>query len=144
VTESVVRAPLSSVDGASAWKELFRKEDWWAIWIGVGIIAVAAVVFSNGGSIKWLAVAPQKWSHLSDVFSQLAQHGLRYGALLALWAAVFGLGLAFLGIGLTTRLRDFVSVGAKPFYAFTIGVVVNIALGFVLSTQVFNEFWNRL
>jgi hypothetical protein len=35
-------------------------------------------------------------------------------------------------------------VGARPFYAFTIGVIVNIVLGFVLSTQVFNEFWNRL
>jgi hypothetical protein len=35
-------------------------------------------------------------------------------------------------------------VGARPFYAFSIGVVVNVLLGFVLSTQVFNEFWNRL
>jgi uncharacterized membrane protein YadS len=49
-----------------------------------------------------------------------------------------------LSIGLTTKVREFASVGARPFYAFTIGVVVNVALGFVLSTQVFNEFWNRL
>jgi hypothetical protein len=41
-------------------------------------------------------------------------------------------------------VREFVSVGARPFYAFTIGVVVNVALGFVLSTQVFNGFWDRL
>jgi uncharacterized integral membrane protein (TIGR00698 family) len=51
---------------------------------------------------------------------------------------------AFLSIGLTTRVREFVSVGARPFYAFTIGVAVNVALGFVLSTQVFSDFWNRL
>ncbi|MDP9015078.1 MAG: putative sulfate exporter family transporter [Pseudomonadota bacterium] len=50
----------------------------------------------------------------------------------------------FLSIGLTTRLREFVSVGARPFYAFTLGVIVNVALGFVLSTQVFNDFWNHL
>jgi uncharacterized integral membrane protein (TIGR00698 family) len=56
------------------------------------------------------------------------------------WAFTF----AFLSIGLTTRIREFASIGARPFYAFTIGVVVNVALGFVLSTQVFNEFWNRL
>ena len=36
------------------------------------------------------------------------------------------------------------SVGARPFYAFTIGVAVNVVLGFVLSTQVFDDFWNRL
>lgn len=107
MTESVIRAPVRSVEGASAWNELLRREDWWAIWIGVGIIAIAALVFSNGGSIKWLAVAPQKWSHLSDVASQLGQQGLRYGALLALWAALFGIGLAFLGIRLSTFLPAF-------------------------------------
>jgi hypothetical protein len=41
-------------------------------------------------------------------------------------------------------LRDFKSVGARPFYAFTIGVGVNLALGFVLSTRVFGDFWSRL
>ena len=56
------------------------------------------------------------------------------------WAFTF----AFLSIGLTTRLREFASVGARPFYAFSIGVVVNVILGFVLSTQVFSGFWNRL
>jgi hypothetical protein len=45
--------------------ELFRKEDWWAIWIGLGLVAVAIALFANGSSIKWLAVAPQKWSHLA-------------------------------------------------------------------------------
>ena len=57
-----------------------------------------------------------------------------------IWAFTF----AFLAIGLTTRLREFASIGAKPFYAFSIGVIVNVLLGFILSTQVFGEFWNRL
>ena len=56
------------------------------------------------------------------------------------WAFTF----AFLSIGLTTRLREFAAVGARPFYAFTAGVVVNVALGFFLSTQIFGDFWNRL
>jgi uncharacterized membrane protein YadS len=56
------------------------------------------------------------------------------------WAFTF----AFLSIGLTTRVRDFVSVGARPFVAFTLGVVVNVLLGFFLSMQVFSDFWNRL
>lgn len=110
MTEFAARANLDSPDRASIWKELFRKEDWWAIWIGVGLIGVAAVIFSNGGSIKWLAVAPQKWSHLSDATSQLSQHGLRYGALFVLWASLFGLGLAVLGIRLSTFLPAFLFV----------------------------------
>ena len=56
------------------------------------------------------------------------------------WAFTF----AFLSIGLTTRLREFVAVGARPFYAFTAGVIVNVALGYFLSTQVFGDFWTRL
>jgi uncharacterized membrane protein YadS len=56
------------------------------------------------------------------------------------WAFTF----AFLSIGLTTRLRDFSVVGARPFYAFTIGVVVNVVLGYVLSTRVFGDFWIHL
>ena len=55
----------------SHWGELFRKEDWWAIWIGLGLIAVAVALFAGGSSIKWIAIAPQKWSHLADVTLQL-------------------------------------------------------------------------
>ena len=48
------RSPLS---------ELLRKDDWWAIWIGLGLVVAAIALFANGGSIKWIAVAPQKWTH---------------------------------------------------------------------------------
>jgi uncharacterized membrane protein YadS len=52
--------------------------------------------------------------------------------------------IAFLAIGLTTRVREFVNIGARPFLAFSVGVIVNVTLGLVLSTQVFGAFWNRL
>ena len=58
---------------------------------------------------------------------------------LRVWAFTF----AFLCIGLTTQFRQFIVGGAKPFIAFTAGVVVNVILGFVLSTQVFAQFWTR-
>jgi len=57
---------------------------------------------------------------------------------LRVWAFTF----TFFSIGLTTRIRDFAGVGPKPFYAFTIGVVVNVVLGYLLSTQVFGSFWS--
>jgi uncharacterized integral membrane protein (TIGR00698 family) len=94
----------------SPWGELFRKEDWWAIWIGLGLIAVAVALFAGGGSIKWIAVAPQKWTHLSDVTQQLKLHGLQYAALFVLWSVAFGIGAAALGIKISRFLPAFLLV----------------------------------
>ena len=41
---------------------LFSTEDWWAVWVGLLVIVVAWALFASGSSIKWLAVAPAKWS----------------------------------------------------------------------------------
>jgi uncharacterized integral membrane protein (TIGR00698 family) len=94
----------------SPWGELFRKEDWWAIWIGLGLIAVAVALFAGGGSIKWIAVAPQKWSRLAEVSQQLKVHGVQYAALFVLWAVAFGIGAAALGIKITRFLPAFLLV----------------------------------
>ncbi|OAT80236.1 hypothetical protein A6M21_00880 [Desulfotomaculum copahuensis] len=56
------------------------------------------------------------------------------------WAFIF----CFLSIGLTTRFKELKSTGWKPFGAFTIGVAVNVLLGFLLSTLAFQSFWSKL
>ncbi|MDE2003686.1 MAG: putative sulfate exporter family transporter, partial [Betaproteobacteria bacterium] len=53
------------------------------------------------------------------------------------WAFIF----CFLSIGLTTRFRDLQAVGWKTFWAFTIGVAVNVTLGYILSVHVFGSYW---
>jgi uncharacterized membrane protein YadS len=52
--------------------------------------------------------------------------------------------LTFLCIGLTTRIRDIIKFGAQPFWAFTAGVLVNVPLGYLLSTHLFGSFWLAL
>ena len=47
------------------------------------------------------------------------------------WAFTF----CFFSIGLSTRLRELVGAGSRPFLAFTGGVIVNVILGFVLSSD---------
>lgn len=91
----------------SLWTDLLRQEDWWAIWIGLGLVAAAVILFAHGGSIKWLAVAPQKWSHAADISSQLRQHAAQYAGLFLLWAVLFGAGTAALGIKLSHFLPAF-------------------------------------
>ena len=94
----------------SRWSELIRKEDWWAIWIGLGLVAIAIVLFANGSSIKWLAVAPQKWPHLANAATQLQTHGTQYAALFLLWAVSLGIGAAALGIKLSRFLPAFLAL----------------------------------
>ena len=47
----------------------------------------------------------------------------------------------FLSIGFTTRFRDLTSFGWKPLAAFTIGVAINVPLGYWLSNVIFVDYW---
>jgi uncharacterized membrane protein YadS len=52
--------------------------------------------------------------------------------------------LCFLCIGLSTRFRELATFGMKPFWAFTIGVAINVPLGFLLSSVIFKSYWSAL
>jgi uncharacterized integral membrane protein (TIGR00698 family) len=137
----------------SPWAELYRKEDWWAIWIGLGMIAVAVALFAGGSSIKWIAVAPQKWSHLQDIRLQLAQHGAQYGALFVLWAVAFGIGAAALGIKISRFLPAFLLIFAAAASIYFLGLwdqaahynleppLVALGLGLLVSNTVGAPRW---
>ena len=49
-----------------------------------------------------------------------------------------------ISISLTTRFRELFSGGRRALYAFSAGVLLNIVLEFMLSTQVFADFWASL
>ena len=137
----------------SPWSELFRKEDWWAIWIGLGLVAVAIALFANDGSIKWIAVAPQKWSHLANVTAQLQQHGAQYAALFVLWAVSLGIGAAALGIKLSRFLPAFLFIYVVAGAIYFLGLwdqaahynleppLVALGLGLLISNTVGAPRW---
>jgi uncharacterized membrane protein YadS len=108
-TSSAAKGVHPSLEKARR-EPFLRNEDWLSSLLGLGLIAVAASVFAAGGSIKWLAVAPQKWSHASELVEQLRINGVRYAALLAIWAIVFGAAAAALGIGAVRYLRAFLPI----------------------------------
>ncbi len=97
----------------SGWGELFRKEDWWAIWIGLAVVLAGAILFWNGASLRWLAVLPPKWSSFSQVAADLAANWTRYLAQFVFWLAAFSLALRALGY----KAREFVPAFALLYVA---------------------------
>jgi uncharacterized integral membrane protein (TIGR00698 family) len=83
--------------GSSGWGELWRKEDWWAIWIGLGIVLVAYILFAGGDSLKWVAVTPAKWSNFGQLVAHFSADLLRYAVQLGLWLLIFTAATAVLG-----------------------------------------------
>ena len=81
-------ATRASLPGSSPWRDLLRKEDWWAVWLGVGLTLLAVWLFQTGSSLKWLAVTPKKWSTLSEALADLRAQAPRYLALLAMWSVL--------------------------------------------------------
>lgn len=90
-----------------------RKEDIWAIWIGLSIVVASGILFSTGGSLRWLAVLPPRWGEMSQVIGDLAQNWLRYGAQFLFWLAAFSLTLMALG----QQVRRFIPAFALLYLA---------------------------
>src|SRR6516165_1517215 len=71
------------------WRELWLKEDWWAVWLGLGLVVIAFALFARGSSIAWIAVAPAKWSTFPELGTQLAANVPRYVAQFGLFLVIF-------------------------------------------------------
>jgi uncharacterized integral membrane protein (TIGR00698 family) len=129
----------------SSWRDLVRKEDWWAVWLGLGLTIAAVWLFLDGSSISWLAVTPKKWNHISEAAADLWSNARRYLALFALWAVLLGAGARALGWRLSQFLPSFLFIYVISVVIFTLGQwneadhynleppLVALALGLLIS-----------
>src|ERR1700683_5473055 len=76
--------------------EFWTREDWWAVWLGLGTVALASALFLRGSGISWIAVAPAKWSTLSQLGANFASNLWRYAAQFAAFVAAFSLATSFI------------------------------------------------
>jgi uncharacterized membrane protein YadS len=111
----------------SWWTDFIRKEDWWAVWISLALIGVAIAKFASGGSLQWIAVAPQKWSDAAELAAQLRPQGTRYLAVCLLWAVLFGTGAAALGLKFSRFLLAFVPLFIAAAAIYVLGLWVQAA-----------------
>jgi len=152
MSELIDRA-INTSKAETARAALPRTEDFWAILIGLGLILLAVALFAGGSSLKWLAVAPQKWSHAPEALRQLRDHATQYLALWVLWALVLGAGAAALGYRLGRFLPAFALLYLASLALYLLGQwdqaahynleppLVALAIGLLISNTVGTPQW---
>ncbi len=104
----------------SGWRELWSKEDWWAIWIGLGIVLAGCALFWGGANLRWLAVLPPRWTAFSQVTADLAANWPRYVTQFVFWLAAFSTALTALGY----KAREFIPAFAFLYLAALVVFIV--------------------
>ena len=145
--------PNPAVSPPLRWRELWLKEDWWAIWLGLGIVVAAYAFFAGGGSIRWIAVTPAKWSTWSQLGAHFAANYDRYIVQFLAWLAAFSLALTALGHKARDFIPSFLILYALSVVIFTLGQwdkaatynleppLVALAVGLVLSNLIGLPRW---
>lgn len=135
------------------WREIWLKEDWWAIWVGLGIVVVAYLFFANGASIKWIAITPGKWSTFDQLLSHFGSHITQYIAQFILWLIVFSVSMRIMGHRIGEFIPSFVFIYLVSIVIFMVGAwdqahhynleppLVALLLGMVISNLIGLPRW---
>ena len=106
------------------WKELYLKEDWWAVWLGFALMILAIVLYQGGASgvLKTLAINPGglKWTSFGQITDHFAQNAQLYLYQFLFWLALFGSTAAIMGVSLGQFVPAFVLLYVLSIIMFTI------------------------
>jgi uncharacterized membrane protein YadS len=113
------------------WKELYLKEDWWAVWLGLGMMVAAILLFQAGGTgiLKALAINPGglKWSSIDQLGAHFAQNGNLYLYQFLFWLVLFGLSTRVMGAPAGQFIASFIVLYVLSIVMFAIAGWVNAA-----------------
>lgn len=105
---------------ASMWSDLYRKEDWWAIWLALGIIFVALGFFFGGSTIKPITVKPPVWQDLPGIKEHFADNWTAYLAQFVMWLVIFTVSIRIMGLNAKEFIRGFVILYLVAVLIFTV------------------------
>jgi len=89
------------------WSDLYLKEDWWAIWLALGIIAAALIFFFGGSTIKPIAVKPPVWENVASLQAHFADAWPWYIAQFLMWLAIFTVSIRIMGLKVSEYVPGF-------------------------------------
>ncbi len=108
------------------WKELYLKEDWWAIYVGFGITLLCLVAFMSGSTFaKSLAVNPGglKWDFgsMGLIVDHFTKNIGLYFVQFVFWAVLFSITTRIMGIKTSEFFPAFIILYLLSILAFLIG-----------------------
>ncbi len=111
-------------------KELYLKEDWWAIWLGIGVMVLAVILFANGSTfLKSLAINPGglKWTSFGQLADHFTQNSGMYALQFSAWLVIFGATTRIMGIKLSQFVPAFIFLYILSIIMFAIAGWANAA-----------------
>ncbi len=85
-------------------------EDWWAVYLGLGIVLVALVFYVAGGTLKPLAVSPPKWESFSTVTEHFSSQISWYLLQLLVWVVIFSVSTAIMEFRVKEYIPGFIVI----------------------------------
>ena len=113
------------------WKELYLKEDWWAVWLGLGIMIAAIILFKSGSSVlKAIAINPGglNWSSFGQLGTYFAHNAYLYILQFIFWLVVFGVSGRIMGLKLSEFVPSF-------FFLYVLSVIMFAISGWAHAAQ---------
>jgi len=89
-------------------QKLWKTEDYWAVWFGLGVVLLALATYSSGGSIAGWAVKPGSWSTTEALGADFAKNFSDYLVIFVLFAGVFSLSMVAMGRKVSEFVPGFV------------------------------------
>ncbi|HEB84439.1 MAG TPA: putative sulfate exporter family transporter, partial [Bacteroidetes bacterium] len=143
------------MEQAKSWKALVLTEDWWAVWLGLGIVLMALIVFLAGGTISGWAVTPGSWDSGGRLAADFVKHFPSYLILFGGWLVIFTLSCGIMGQPLKQYIPGFIVVflgslaifylaGWQFMKRYDLGApLLALAIGLVISNLVRIPDWMR-
>jgi uncharacterized integral membrane protein (TIGR00698 family) len=123
---------IKKTSSSGGLSDLWKKEDYWAVWIGFGLV-IGALLFWLAGSVflKTIAVSfPGNWTDFSKIMSHLSANAVNLLLLWLVFAVLFSIAIVALG----HNIREFI-------LGFTILFIASIII-YILGTSKFSNHYN--
>ena len=85
-------------------------EDWWAVYLGLGVVLIALIFFAAGGTLAPLAVAPPQWESFSTVTEHFKGNLNWYMLQFLAWLAVFTISTSVMGFKVRQYVPGFIII----------------------------------